>query len=79
MGESKIHEVINETCEALWIVLQPQVMRPQGGETGSELKKASDTDGIFQIVWVHWMVNTSPSQIDQNQAVFFSIIKDFIP
>ena len=21
MGESKIHEVINETCEALWIVL----------------------------------------------------------
>ena len=28
MGESKIHEVINETCESLWIVLQPQVMRP---------------------------------------------------
>ena len=30
MGESKIYEVINETCEALWIVLQPEVMRPPG-------------------------------------------------
>ena len=28
MGESKIHKIINETCEALWIVLQPEVMRP---------------------------------------------------
>ena len=28
MGESKIHEVINETCDALWVVLQPEVMRP---------------------------------------------------
>ena len=28
MGESKIHEVINETCDALWVTLQPEVMRP---------------------------------------------------
>ena len=28
MGESKIHEMINETCDTLWVVLQPEVMRP---------------------------------------------------
>ena len=28
MGQSKIHECINETCAALWTTLQPEVMRP---------------------------------------------------
>ena len=57
-GKSTIHDVIVETCQAIWEVLKDEVLPTLHQNIGGGLKKDSELDYIFQTVLEHSMANT---------------------
>ena len=45
MGRSTVHEIINETCEAIWQALQPDFMKPPTRQDWEQIEKG------FRLKW----------------------------